>query len=452
MIPLMLMFSTPADAAEVDFSGHYRARALYYDNLSLSDTNPNALGATSFIDHRLRLMPAIHASSRVGVFAQVDMLPTTVFGDSPNTWVNPVDGQAIALAYADGVSPYGDADDGTSYLQNIQVTRAYADVYTDYGRLRFGRMPVDWGVGLLFNDGLDATDEYGDTGDRVQFTTRAGPVYVMGAYELIHEGLLETSGEADDQMQATDLAVAWQTETMALGLYNRYRFQRNPGFRAYNGSLWGHIELGPANVDAEFVGVFGRGDLDTGVNDIQVIAGGLVLDGTIDVDKIHGGLQFGLGTGDTDPTDNVLRDFQFDRDHNVALMMFEEPMPILAPGVVNEANAGRDYDAVRTGDGMSNVLYIRPEVGYQLRPDLAAKASYIAARALQVEETETGNRGYGMEVDLGLTYTPFEHFSAEAMGGVFLPGPYYENYEHDELGGGFDAATFGGRLMLTADF
>lgn len=448
----MMMFATPADAAEVDFSGHYRARGLYYDNLSLSDTNPNALGPSSYIDHRLRLIPAIHASSRVSVHAQIDLLPTTVFGDSPNTWVDPVGGEAIALAYADGVAPYSDSEDGGSYLQNIQVTRAYADVYTDYGRLRFGRMPMDWGVGLLFNDGLDALDEYGDSGDRVQFTTRAGPVYVMGGYELIHEGLLERSGENDDQMQAADLAVAWQTETMALGLYNRYRFQRDPGFRAYNGSLWGHLELGPADVDAEFVGVFGRGDLDTGVNDIQVIAGGLVLDASIDIDKIHGGLEFGLGTGDKDPSDNVLRTFQFDRDHNVALMMFEEPMPLLAPSVVNEANAGRDDDAVRTGDGMSNVIYIRPQVGYQLRPDLSADASYIAARALQVSDAEQNNRGYGMEIDVGLTYTPFEHFSAEAMGGVFIPGPYYENYEHDALGGGFDAPALGGRLLLTADF
>lgn len=448
---ILLTLLTTANAAEVEFHGHYRARGLLYDNLSLSDTNANALGRTSYADHRFRLSPAIHASSRVGVFAQIDMLPTTVWGDSTNTWVDPVTGEAIATAYADGVVPYGDTEDGTSYLRNIQVTRAYADVYTEYGRLRFGRMPIDWGVGVLFNDGNDPLDEYGDTGDRVQFTTRVGPVYVMGAYEIINEGLLERQ-ELEDSMNAADLAVAWQTETLGVGLYNRYRFQRTPQFGAYNGSLWAHLEMGPANVDAEIVGVFGRGDLDTGVNDIQVLAAGGVLDGTIDIDKIHGGLQFGLATGDTDPNDNVLRTFAFDRDHNVALMMFEEPMPILASGVVNDANGGRDTDAIRTGDGISNALYIRPTIGYQLRPDLSANLAYIGARALQLPDDEQGDRGYGQEVDLGLTYTPFEHFSATGTGGVFFPGPYYQNFEHDTLGGGFDATTFGGRLVLTADF
>ena len=452
MVPLLFLLTLlTAEAAEVEFHGHYRARGLVYDTLSLSETNPNALGRTSFVDHRLRLAPVIHASSRVGVYTQIDMLPMTVWGDSTNTWVDPVTGDAIAMAYADGVVPYGDADDGTSYLQNIRVTRAYADVYTEYGRLRFGRMPIDWGVGLLFNDGNDPLDEYGDTGDRVQFTTRVGPVYVMGAYELINEGLLDRD-VTEDAMNAADLAVAWQTETLGVGLYNRYRFQRNPEFGAYNGSLWAHIEMGPANVDAEIVGVFGRGDLDTGVNDIQVMAAGGVIDGGIDIDKVSGGLQFGLATGDTDPNDNVLRTFAFDRDHNVALMMFEEPMPVLGAAVPNDANGGRDTDAVRTGDGISNALYIRPHVGYHLRPDLSADLAYIGGRALQLPDDEQADRGYGQEVDLSLTYRPFEHFSATGTAGVFFPGPYYENFEHDTLGGDFDSPAVGGRLLLTADF
>lgn len=451
LLSLLTLLAT-ASAAEVEFHGHYRARGLLYDNLSLSDTNPNALGRTSYADHRLRLSPTIHASSRVGVHAQIDMLPLTVWGDSTNTWTDPVTGDAIAMAYADGVVPYGDAEDGTSYLRNIQLTRAYADVYTEYGRLRFGRMPIDWGVGLLFNDGNDPLDEYGDTGDRLQFTTRVGPVYVMGAYEIINEGLLERDGGIEDAMQAADLAVAWQTETLGVGLYNRYRFQRSPQFGAYNGSLWAHLEMGPANVDAEFVGVFGRGDLDTGVNDIQVLAGGAVLDGSIDIDKIYGGVQIGLATGDKEPNDNVLRTFAFDRDHNIALMMFEEPMPVLAPGVVNDANGGRETDAIRTGDGISNALFLRPMLGYHLRPDLSADLAYIGARALQLPDDEQANRGYGQEFDLSLTYSPFEHFSARGTAGLFLPGPYYRNYEHETLGGDFDSPTLGGRLVLTAEF
>ncbi|HJN72691.1 MAG TPA: hypothetical protein QGF58_02040 [Myxococcota bacterium] len=447
----LLTLLTTASAAEVEFHGHYRARGLIYDSLSLSEDNPNLLGRTSFVDHRLRLSPAIHASSRVGVFAQIDMLPLTVWGDSTNTWTDPVTGDAIAMAYADGVAPYGDAADGTSYLRNIQLTRAYADVYTEYGRVRFGRMPIDWGAGVLFDDGNDPLDEYGDTGDRLQFTTRVGPVYVMGAYELINEGLLDRD-ELEDAMNAADLAVAWQTETLGVGLYNRLRFQGSPQFRAYNGSVWAHVEMGPANVDAEIVGVFGRGDLDTGVNDIQIMAAGGVIEGSIDIDKIYGGLQFGLATGDTDPNDNVLRTFTFDRDYNIALMMFEEPMPVLAPAVINDANGGRDLDAVRTGDGISNALFLRPHIGYHLRPDLSADLAYIGARALQLPEDEQADRGYGQEFDLSLTYSPFEHFSATGTAGAFLPGPYYENYEHETLGGDFDAPSFGGRLVLTAEF
>jgi hypothetical protein len=448
----LLLTTGAAQAAELELHGHYRARGLLYDNLSLSNTNPNALDRTSTIDHRFRLQPGIHVSSRVSVYAQLDFLPLQPWGDQINTYIDPVTGEAIAMAWADGVQPSADADDGTSYLRNLSLTRVYADVYTPAGRLRFGRIPMDWGTGMWLNDGNDVLQEYGDTGDRLEFTSRVGPVYVMGAYELMHEGLVERTEGGEDAMQALDLAVAWQTETMAVGLYNRYRFGLNPGFHAYSGDLFAKIELGPAEIQAEVNGVFGRGDLDTGVNDISIIAVGAVLDANVAVDKIYGGVQAGLATGDTNPNDSVLRTYTFDRDHNIALMMFEEPMPILAPGVINDANGGRDYDAVRTGEGVSNALYARPMVGYQLRPDLSADVAGVFARALQVPDEQSDVRGYGMEYDLSVTYSPFEHFHAKGTGGVFVPGPYYAGYEHETLGGDFDKTTFGGRLLLTAEF
>ena len=108
----------------------------------------------------------------------------------------------------DGVTPIANEGDGGSYTGNLQLTRAWADVYTPVGRLRFGRMPLHWGAGVLYNAGNTPLSEYGDSADRIQFTTRQGPVYVMAGYDIIYGGFRESYDGSHDDMQALDLAVA----------------------------------------------------------------------------------------------------------------------------------------------------------------------------------------------------------------------------------------------------
>lgn len=440
---------TPAHAAEVTWEGHYRARGLVYNSLSLANPtdNANSLGMSAGMDHRFRLQPTFNISSNVAIAAQLDFLPLGYWGDSINTWTDPVTGSPIPQAYADGVTPYDNAEDGGSYLHNISLVRVYGDIYTPIGRLRFGRMPLNWGAGLVYNDGLDVNSEYGDSADRVQLTSRVGPVYVMGGWETLNEGFISQR----DDMQAFDLAVAWRSETAALGLYNRYRFQPDT-FNAYAGDLWGFAELGPVKVELEVAGVVGRGDLDTGVNDVTISSVGGILRATAGLDKVYGGLEVGYANGDKDPNDSEIHTFTFDRDHNVALMMFEEPMPLLAAAVPSDANGGLDTSAVRTGDAISNAIYFTPWVGYKVRPDLSGELALIGARQAIPQTGFEDNKGYGWELDATITYAPFEHFELRGTGGLFLPGTYYSNYTNADLGGGFDGPAGGGRILGVAKF
>lgn len=446
MLSLLLSLSSPAEAAEVEWQGSYRTRALAYSSLSLSNSNANALGPSIYLDHRLRLRPTFHVNSNVAVHAQIDALNMTPFGDRINAYTDPVTGEPIPAAFAHGV---GEAmgTNNMGQLGNISLTRAWGDVYTPYGRLSFGRMPLDWGVGIMFNDGLGATQEFGDTSDRIQFTTRVGPVYVMAAYDQLEEGFWETR---DDGI-AGDLAVAYLGETLGVGLYNRYRHQFDPQFQAYNGSLWGYAELGPVLVETEIVGQFGSGDLDEDNNDVTVLAWGGVLRGSVEFDKVYGGLELGAAAGDG-TEDSSFRTYTFDRDHNIALLMFEEPMPLLAPPVTTETNQGRDYGATLTGEGVTNALYFKPTIGYKVLPELRGDLTLIGARTYMIPDSLGDRNGYGWEVDASIAWTPVERFTAQGTFGVMLPGTYYSNFEDEELGGGFDTPVYGGRLLLTADF
>ncbi len=447
LLPLALLAATPgASAAQLEWDGHYRARGLLFDSLSLSDTNAQAEGTSNLLDHRLRLQPRFHITERVGLFAQIDALSLVPWGGQVEGYEDPVTGDVTYLAYDQTlVSPTTSA--GGSTPAGIAVTRAWGEVYTDIGRFRFGRVPLHWGAGIWQNDGFAPDAEYGDTADRIQFTSRIGMVYLMGAWDVNYEGYVNVP----DDMQSLNLAFAYQTETLGLGFHNQYRWQPSENLSIYTGDLWAKAQMGTVEIEAEVVGVFGAGNLGGGANDLRIASVGAMLRGDAQLDKIIVGIEGGLATGDAED-DSTIKTFTFDRDHNLTLMMFEEPMPTLEATTANETNGGRDYDAVLTGEGIRNALYLRPHVGYRVMDDLTVDLAVFGAQAARLPEEDRENKGYGWEFDASVIYNPYEHFELRGMAGLFLPGSFYSAYEDDELGGGFDKPAIGGMLTGTVEF
>lgn len=444
LLPLLLAPSL-AQAAELTWNGGYRARGLLFDSLSLSDTNSQAEGTSNLIDHRLRLQPTWFMNERVALYAQIDALNLVPWGADPEVWTDPVTGDPTDLAWSDTVqAPL--TEEGAASPTAIQVTRAWGEVYTGIGRLRFGRVPLQWGAGLYLNDGLAPDAEYGDTADRIQLTSRAGLLYMLFAWDVQYEGYLNDP----DDMQSASVGLAYQSELAGVGLLNRYRYQPSQSYNAYTGDLWFFADLGPARVEGEVAAVLGSGDLQDGANNVRIGAVGALLKAEVAVDRYSGGIEGGVATGDADPDDSSLKTFSFDRDYNVSLLLFEEPLPTLAAQSSNATNEGRDYDAILTGEGIRNALFVRPHFGYRFLPHLQGELSVLAARAAKLPEGQSA--GYGTEVDLNLQYTPYEHFYARSTLGVLFPGKYFTTFEDEELGGGFDTPALGGMLMAGVQF
>ena len=448
LAPALLIAPLSAPAAEVVWDGHYRARGQYFNSLSLSNTNTNTEGAAALIDHRLRLQPGWLMSDKVGLFTQLDLLPYTMWGNEAIQFSDPALGDD-PLVLTGAVQP-PTTDEGGSTLQNIQVTRLWAEIHTGAGQVRFGRMPVEWGSGMLLNAGNAANQEYGDTVDRIQYTGRAGQVYLQGGFESNAEQFVN---EGDDVWSMTG-SLLYKSEQAGVGVYNIYRNYSFDGdkFGMYTLDVWGAAQAGPLNIEAEFVAQIGRGDLGDGVNDASINAFGAMLDAGYTLDRIRVGLGAGLATGDKDTTDDNFKTFTFDRDFNQTLLLFEEPMPTLQPTVSTDNNAGRDYDAARTGYALSNALYLRPRVGYAVSDDLTIDLSYFFAQAAALPDSEADNKGYGSEVDVQAVFSPFEHFTLDGTIGVFFPGAYFSSYSHDDLGGDFDRPAVGGQLLGTVEF
>lgn len=439
MTLLLLSLSMPASATELVWEGYYRGRGYVFDSLSLSDSNAYAEGTSNYFDHRLLLRPSWLISEHAAIKAQIDLFKALDWGDTADTYVDPVTGETIALANADGVTTDG---------AGMQAIRAWGEVNTKFGRFSMGRMPMEWGSGILWNAGNGTDAEFGDSADRIQFATRVGKIFGMAAYDMQYEGFLN----APDDMEAVSLAIGYRSETMGAGLLNHLRMQPDNDYLSYTGSLWGFAELGPVRAELEGVGVFGKGNLDTGVNDANIMAFGVMANGAYKIDKLEIGAEFGVATGDDDPTDREIHTFSFDRDHNVGLFLFEETMPTLAPTVSNDTNGGRTTDAALTGDGISNAIYFKPVLKYRFLPEFQAEGSWLVAGQAVDAENGTSHGGYGNEFDLSLRWDPHPHVWAKATFGVFLPGEYYSSYEDEEYGKGFDKTSIGGQLQGVVEF
>jgi len=144
-------------------------------------TRANGCGTTlQSANIRLRLEPRINISERASVHAQIDVLDNVVLGSTPEGFF--LDGTRapanVPLGAFGGtqVSPQAGRN---SLTDSIRVKRAWAEVVTPLGLLKFGRMPTHWGRGILENAGglntfdgtYDYDSDYGDNVDRVMFGT-----------------------------------------------------------------------------------------------------------------------------------------------------------------------------------------------------------------------------------------------------------------------------------------
>lgn len=438
----LLCYALPAWALDVKLTGYDRTRFYLFDSLSLTDESvsiqeegtsgttelpPEAVRA--YFDQRLRLDPHLEINPHVHVFGQLDLLDLQLFGTEGEVyaafWDDLDDGGAFDTAQmAHGIQT------GDDYRGSAVVRRAWGEVWTPYVDFRFGRMGNHWGMGLLANDGNGDNADFGDTVDRLQLLARIGPVQFSLAFDTYLEGWIN---ESDDVFGLT-LAGGFLSEVHSAGLYVHWRRMPSNQWNAMFADLWGRTRLGPLRVELEAVFQYGKGDLALGdivYEDQEVLAGGGAFKAGIDVLPFGGEVEVGLATGDKDTTDDTWRTFSFDRDHDVALLLFEETMPTFRPtsAVADTPVFGEDTSLAVTGNGVSNAFYIKPGGYFDPLDNLRLRLDFIAARTLVdplQEELSAEDMHLALEIDFGARWLLYENFELGARVGVMFPGPRFE--------------------------
>lgn len=436
LLALAASYSVPAHALEVQFEGWYRARMRAYDSLSIDRDLTLSEGAAIYGQHRLWLKPRFLISDKVAVYTELRGLDGTLWGEDPVAAYDYVNEQSQALVFTDDLAASG----------TFNVWRAWGEVRSPYGTFSFGRMPLQWGLGVWQNDGLGFQGEHGDTADRLQWELLVEDVWVSLAFDMSSAGILNQG----DDVFSGNATVGYRSERIKAGLNAQLRYVPDPAFTLFTIDGAVDAEAGAVSVKAEALGQFGSGDLDTGANDASLSAFGAVVDLSLDTSVVGIGLEGGLATGDKDPTDSKLRTFSFDRDYNVAAILFEQPMPVTYQ---SGADDGRNYDNALIGDTVSNAMYIKPRVYREIVDNLEAEVAFIGARRFVTPEDEEGRESYGMELDATVRYEAFDHVELAGTFGTFLPGTHFREYTdetgtYDEL----DETIYGGQVTARIKF
>lgn len=249
---LILLFLT-SEAFAIEFSAHgyYRTRFEYTHDLdlqrpsSINGGTDDRFGTIAFGQQRFRINPDIKLNDHLSFHGQIDMLDNLLFGQSQVSSLeiaNPITG-TIALPQANG--PFGviattSGDPLAGGGGNIEVRRVYVDILTSGGKLRIGRQPSNWGLGILTNDGDGPEGNFGDTFDRILYLAglylKNGDRINFGlSYDMLFDASQDPTVSGLDTLQGSSSNDAMQGAALILYQSDNYELGTFSGIRFRNG-------------------------------------------------------------------------------------------------------------------------------------------------------------------------------------------------------------------------
>ena len=433
-------------------------------------------GTLKSANMRLRLEPVIHIDEKTSVHIQADVLGNVVYGSTPAGTT--ADGSGFRNDT--GLGAFTDNQDPPVAGRNDQsdslvVRRAWAEVETPFGLVKFGRQPSHWGAGIMHNaggedpihGGYDMDSDYGDTVDRVSFDTGIPGTDFAASIGMDWAGTRPTSQQTnwfsyrkygqpfdlddnDDVNQWTfvfsrmdsprdflDRVLAGEF-ALNYGLHLTYRKQSfdqtgvtlgevpDPAlfvprhYKAYMPDLWLHLGWGGLDLEFEGVGVLGSiEDLDDlGISDeVKIRQYGAVMRmfyRFLDDDLRLGG-ELGYASGDQ--WDNTPQGATHIRNMRV--------LPGPGDNTMNQFVFDPDYeiDLILFREligAVTNAIYLRPTFRYDISDRFTMRVQNVTSFAHKRVSTPGNGIMYGTEFDADVEYHN-DGFSAGMAYGVLFP-------------------------------
>ena len=155
---------------DFDIEGYFRTRGYVFKDLfDAPISGPGAGrpdGSARYMQQRLRIQPSLAFEKRATFTMMADVMDDVIWGDNAS----------ISSTSLFAGQPSNTGIDGQE-TDLFQLKRAWMEFDVPVGKVRIGRQPSNWGLGLLANDGNGFDDLFGEnhggsTYDRFLFATR----------------------------------------------------------------------------------------------------------------------------------------------------------------------------------------------------------------------------------------------------------------------------------------
>lgn len=434
--------------------GHFRVRAHYDSNLKLEKEK------VSFFQTRFRIKPEISPTEGMKIMMQIDILDDVIWGakaakgelvqlsDFPSVYGR-TPGEVICPTYANGFNILECRETGILRLISLKKAWAEADILF-LGRLFLGRMPSNFGMGILENDGEGEPElgdtHFGDTRDRIMFATKPlgidSPFMFAFGFDKIAENYLEEQPDVHQWF----IAPYWKDEAKGIeaGVFGAVRYNMgDERTEIYIADLFSEVKKWRNfNFAVEKVIFGGRTKALSKILQAQGLPPSLDIFAINTAGKVMyrydpWGFQIDIGYASGERgglKDGKLNSIPFDPDFNVGLLMFEEVVARQTASLANNLQS----DFIATRGGVQNALYVMPTFRFAPLPTLKSFISILWARAIDApalvdptgtipgnsrSEKATPGRNYGLEVDWGMKIAG-DFFGIGVELGYFMPNVF----------------------------
>ncbi len=469
------VFASPAQALELDWSGQFWSE---YHMIADYTMNPPGGGALDNARAKAGGYYIPEGGSNLAHLQTVflRLRPKIIVNDNiaikTEWWVgDPVFGMfGNALPYSPDQSWYSSSQSRGSL---ITAQRFWSELITDFGVVQIGRVPLHWGLGIVWNAGENLWDRYMSTGDAVRWIAKFGSFSLMPSF-IVNSAGINIGGNAQvlpsgsaiinnldsfGSVQDFSLILKYENEDDQLegGLNFIKRWigsGQDPTYRAalpvgLQGSsnfsifdFYARKKMQAWKISAELPFTLGN------LGSAQYNSLGLATEVSYTPNDtwnwlMKGGFASGQAN-DSKATPDQYDAFYFNPNYHIAMIMFNYQLAnFAAPQTLNNPNLAPNQLASPFNNPIVNAVYlslgteIKPNDKWTLRPNLVYAYAPIAASQgsyflntwsrQMVEQKTTTNQGHhlGVELDLGVSFQWDENFLFAWDNGFFLPGNYY---------------------------
>ncbi|MGE0631195.1 MAG: hypothetical protein AB7O96_02215 [Pseudobdellovibrionaceae bacterium] len=453
VLSLGSFLSSNAVAMTLDWSGNYRAEYFQMDSTSLSSPKQGK----SYLLHHLSLSPKIVASDGVNVVSRFN-----IFSTRRAAYANSQVGDEWGGGVDDGTATTGTEDSNTfSQNQNssgIQVSELYLKVDQEYGSLLVGRVPMQFGLGMTHNAGRGEFDHWYDSRDAVGYKFVVGNLYFMPMLARTFSGTPGDGRTITDQIfnllyenveTGSTLGIWWETRKASAAandsplVIDGVTYTPSGGFNSQNinlllGREWGSFDF---KIEAGFL----TGDVGTKTSTgegLELNSYGFVtqMNYQPDASKTKWSLNAGMASGDNPETDEVLEGYFFDRNYDVAFLLFNHRMgggDFFRTSMTRNNKAPVDAKNAYDDESVSNVTFLAPRITWAYSDKLDIQNTLTYAQLVQDPFVDAGGKKTGTAKDLGFEwdlefiYKPRETVKWVTQFGVLSPGSAFEGGNRD---------------------